>query len=151
MNGSTQIRSRPTNAAKKARRLEGGVATAVIASSGRTRAADHAGNRLAHNAVSIEPPMPSSTPPRLSTTPALKILGNFIASKRVQNQPSGTPAIPPMIASTTPSRTTNRPICPRNAPIARSIARVRDRSATPMLNAEKIMNIAASIDTAEPR
>ena len=65
--------------------------------------------------------------------------------------PSGTPIATPPMARMMPSNTTSRASCPRIAPTARSMASVRERSPTPMLRVEKMMNVAATIETALPR
>jgi hypothetical protein len=148
--GSMHTSASPASVAQSGGPFLAGAASGTIASSGSTRVALHAGSRLAPSAAATEPTVPKRIPPQLTVTPAMKNSLNHHAIERTQRMPSGTPTSAPAAASAIPSNTTRAPTCALCAPTARSMASVRCRSATPMLSAEKTMNVAASIDTVPP-
>jgi hypothetical protein len=150
-NGSIAISRIPATAAHAGARPDVGLAWGLMASSGLTRVAHHAGSAAATSAARIEPTDPNHTPPQLTATPAVNSSSNRSVSSFTHRSPSGTPTATPATASSMPSTMTSFAICDRYAPTARIIASVRCRSETPIDSDEKTMNVAASMDTVPPR
>src|SRR3954452_24076987 len=92
---SIEIRQSPTTAAMIGIRGDGGLASGVIASSGLTRDADHAGNNPGASAAASDPNTPSAAPPQSMITPAVKKSAFHLASTNVHKSPSGTPTAAP--------------------------------------------------------
>ena len=132
----------------------GGCASGVIASSGLTRIAVHAGSKLAASAASIDPTdAEQRSPPQLIDDARGEDVRRTAGSSEDLH-----PQQPQRHADDHAERREHQPFdddepadLPRCMPIARSIASVRCRSATPIDSALKTMNVAASIETVPPR